>query len=101
MELWFRYGDLPEVAEALKVSYDSIDLNCWLNVVPQMITKLDIPDDRILATVLNLLEYVGVKYPQGIIFQLMLASQSKTNRRRQSANKIIQKIRDHHTIFVS
>ncbi len=31
----------------------------------------------------------------------MLASQSKTERRRRSALKVIQKIRDHHTVFVS
>lgn len=42
-----------------------------------------------------------MKYPQGIVFQLMLASQSKTERRKKSALKVINKIREQHTVFVS
>ncbi len=59
LELWFKYGDLPEIKQALKSNYESVDLVCWLNVVPQMITKLDIHNDQILSNVLHLLEYVN------------------------------------------
>jgi serine/threonine-protein kinase mTOR len=43
---------------------------------------------------------VSVKYPQGVVFQLMLAAQSKTDRRRRSATKLIQTLKQHHAKFV-
>ena len=58
LELWFKYGDNPAVQEALRSNYESVDLVCWLNVLPQMITKLDIANDQILANVVHLLEHV-------------------------------------------
>ena len=59
LELWFKYGDLPEIRRIMKASYETIDINCWLNVVPQMITKLDMPNDAILDDVLQLIEFVN------------------------------------------
>ena len=100
LELWFKFGELSTIQEAVKRSYDKIDLTCWLNVVPQMIAKLDMPNIAVLSNVLDLIQYVGDKYPQGIIFQLMLASQSKTDRRRISALKVINKLRENHPVFV-
>ena len=100
LELWFKFGDLSSIQEAVRNSYDKIDLTCWLNVVPQMIAKLDMKNNAMLSNVLDLLEYVGDKYPQGIIFQLMLASQSKTDRRRSSALKVINKLREKYPVFV-
>ena len=43
---------------------------------------------------------MSVKYPQGVVFQLMLAAQSKTDRRRKSATKLIQTLKQHHAKFV-
>jgi FKBP12-rapamycin complex-associated protein len=100
LELWFKYGDLPSVQLILKTNYQSIDIICWLNVVPQMITKLDIANEVLHGNVLDLLEFVGTRYPQGIIFQLMLAAQSKTERRKKSAIKLISKLTEKHSVFV-
>jgi FKBP12-rapamycin complex-associated protein len=43
---------------------------------------------------------VGTKYPQGLIFQLSIAAQSKTDRRRDSALYLIEKLRCHYSTFV-
>lgn len=100
LELWFKFGDIPEIQKQLKDAYGEIDISCWLNVVPQMIAKLDIPNDIILENALNLLEYVGMRYPQGIVFQLILASQSNKERRKNSALGLIAKLREQKKQFV-
>lgn len=42
-----------------------------------------------------------MKYPQGIIFTLLLNSQSNSKRRKQSARKLIYKLREQNGVFVS
>jgi FKBP12-rapamycin complex-associated protein len=59
LELWFKYGDLPEIDLLLKASYEIIDISCWLNVIPQMITKLDINNEVVHKNMLELIEYVS------------------------------------------
>lgn len=101
LELWFKYGNIPKVRAALLGSFEKIDILCWLSVVPQLITKLDIPNEEILEDALSLLEYIGRQYPQSLIFQLNLAAQSKLERRHRSATKLINKLQKHHPIFVT
>jgi FKBP12-rapamycin complex-associated protein len=60
LELWFRYGDFSGIQEIMKASYEKVDITCWLNVIPQMIAKLDMPNEAILHDVLQLIEYVDV-----------------------------------------
>jgi FKBP12-rapamycin complex-associated protein len=101
LELWFKFGSDSSVRAAVGESFSKIDLTCWLNVVPQLIAKLDMNNFVVLTHVLELLLYVGEKYPQGVIFQLMLASQSKTESRKKSAQQVIDKLRERHPRFIA
>jgi FKBP12-rapamycin complex-associated protein len=62
LELWFRYGDITGVQEIIRESYEKVDITCWLNVIPQMISKLDLPNETILVDVLQLMEYVRLSH---------------------------------------
>lgn len=39
--LWFDYGDRPEVFEQLRDSLKLVPLESWLEVMPQLIARLD------------------------------------------------------------
>lgn len=43
---------------------------------------------------------VTLKYPQGIIFTLLLNSQSNSKRRKNAASKLITRLRDQKSVFV-
>jgi phosphatidylinositol kinase/protein kinase (PI-3 family) len=47
-----------------------------------------------------LLIKVTLKYPQGIIFTLLLNSQSNSKRRKNAASKLITRLRDQKSVFV-
>ena len=98
--LWFKYGDLPIIQNSMKQHYEDIDITCWLNVVPQLIAKLDIENEIIQNNVMDLLEYIGTHYPQGTIFQLLLNAQSKKERRQKSALKLIERMQQQRYEFV-
>lgn len=58
LELLFKYGDQDEVSKIMQENYEKVDITCWLNVVPQLIAKLDIQNDVIKSSIMNLLQYV-------------------------------------------
>lgn len=64
LELWFKYGSQKGVPNLLNESLDKIDITCWLNVLPQTITKLDCNNEEILSHTMKLLEYVGYLSPR-------------------------------------
>ena len=41
LTLWFDYGHWPEVYEALVEGVRTIDVNTWLQVIPQLIARID------------------------------------------------------------
>lgn len=41
MMLWFDHGDRPEVFENLRDNLKSIPVETWLEVVPQLMARLD------------------------------------------------------------
>ena len=58
LDLWFKYGDIAAVRDIMKESYEKVSITCWLNVVPQMIAKLDSNNEIITDNICNLLEHV-------------------------------------------
>jgi len=92
LDLWFRYGELGGIQKLIKDCFNEINLECWLPVIPQMITKLDINSQLIRANIVELLSKIGDRYPQGLIFQLFVANHSSDSLRKKEANKIIIKL---------
>lgn len=69
LSIWFRHGNIPEVSSALMtddVNITSINLDCWLGVVPQLIACMNHKDDRCEQALHSLLERLGRKHPQVI-----------------------------------
>lgn len=58
-----------------------------------MITRLDIKSPLIHENIVELLKKVGSVYPQGIIFQLLVASKSSSQKRTKSALRLISTLR--------
>ena len=39
LTLWFKYGAVPAVHEAVQYGFDSIPIDMWLSVTPQVIMR--------------------------------------------------------------
>lgn len=43
LTLWFRYGKFVEVNDAVQEGFKSVSIDTWLQVIPQLIARIDTP----------------------------------------------------------
>ena len=98
--LWFRYGDLKSVSQALLGGFETISIDIWLSVIPQIIARLHIGNTKIRALIHGLLVKVGKAHPQSLIFPLTVASKSPNIIRKKSAKSLLDKIRFYNPVLV-
>merc|ERR1719270_2504428 len=101
LTLWFDYGYYNDMYEALNEGLRTIDINTWLQVIPQLIARIDTPRMKVSRLIHQLLTDVGKHHPQALIYPLTVASKSSTPARRTAANKILHKIREHSDNLVN
>lgn len=64
LTLWFDYGHWPEVYEALVDGVRTIDVNTWLQVIPQLIARIDTQRQLVGRLIHQLLMDIGKAHPQ-------------------------------------
>lgn len=100
LTLWFNYGGLPEPAKALSDGFQMIRLEVWLDVVPQLISRIHQPDPTVSKALHGLLAELGRNHPQALIYPLTVAIKSDSVSRQKAASNIIDKMRIHSAVLV-
>ena len=63
MKIWFRHGNFSRVDEIIRTGIDKINLKVWINVIPQLIARIDIKEVMIKQLLIDLLERLSQRYP--------------------------------------
>jgi FKBP12-rapamycin complex-associated protein len=112
LSLWFEYCISEDLFKILSDGIKSVSLDIWLQVIPQLIARIDSNNDYVTNLIYQLLVDLGRSHPQALIFPIMLASNSSntseldqgtTNqqtKRNIVAKKILQTLIDHSSILV-
>jgi len=90
LTLWFHYGDDPKAAQIIKDSFTTLDVVSWIEVVPQLIARFDIPNVNIMNLIHTLLMYIGRLHPQALIYPLAVSLKEKMSARKTAAVKIFE-----------
>ncbi|XP_035824600.1 serine/threonine-protein kinase mTOR isoform X2 [Aplysia californica] len=90
LTLWFDYGQWPEVYDMMSEGVTSIQIDNWLQVIPQLIARIDTPRSLVQRLVHQLLIDIGKAHPQALIYPLTVASKSNSPLRQAAANKILK-----------
>ncbi|BFZ23557.1 hypothetical protein BsWGS_26596 [Bradybaena similaris] len=90
LTLWFDYGQWPEVYEIMGEGIKSIQIDNWLQVIPQLIARIDTTRSLVQRLVHQLLIEIGKAHPQALIYPLTVASKSNATLRQAAANKILK-----------
>ncbi|OQS04773.1 phosphatidylinositol kinase (PIK-L1), partial [Thraustotheca clavata] len=83
LTLWFTYGDRPEVCEALFFGFESVSIETWIVVIPQLIAR------------------IGYHHPQALIYPLSVALKSPLETRQQAAEDIMNTMRKNYADLVN
>jgi FKBP12-rapamycin complex-associated protein len=70
LKLWFQHGNLPDIEKLLRDGLRKIDLKIWIEVIPQLLARIDIKDEVIKSTLLEFIEKISLKFPQALIYSL-------------------------------
>ncbi|RDW71766.1 hypothetical protein BP5796_07800 [Coleophoma crateriformis] len=101
LTLWFAHGGNAEVNAAVTEGFASVSVDTWLEVIPQLIARINQPNSRVRQSIHNLLADVGRAHPQALVYPLTVAMKSSPNSRRQkSAAQIMDSMRQHSARLV-
>lgn len=100
LTLWFEYGQYPEVYDALVDGMKLIEINTWLQVIPQLIARIDTHRSLVGQLIHQLLIDIGKQHPQALVYPLTVASKSAALPRKKAAHKILNSMSDHSTTLV-
>ena len=64
LTLWFDYGQWPGVNDIMGEGIKSIQIDNWLQVIPQLIARIDTPRLLVQRLVHQLLVDIGKAHPQ-------------------------------------
>lgn len=93
LKLWFRHGNIFEIEQIVRNGFDKIDLKVWIDVIPQLLARVDIKDPVIRKSLIDLLEKISMKFPQALIYSLSVLQKSKAVERRKAADQLIEKLK--------
>ena len=101
LTLLFDYGHQSDMYEALHEGIRTIEIDNWLQVIPQLIARIDTPRPLVSRLIHQLLADLGKHHPQALVYSLTVACKSNNSARRNAANKILSKIREHSETLVN
>ncbi|KAL1494336.1 hypothetical protein ABEB36_009951 [Hypothenemus hampei] len=100
LTLWFDYGVSAQVSEAITDGIRIVDKNTWLQVIPQLIARIDTNRHLVSKNIHHLLVDIGKIHPQALVYPLTVASKSNSPIRRSAANKILKSMSEHSPTLV-
>ena len=100
LTLWFAHGAHPEVNNALLEGFPKVSNDTWLEVIPQLIARINQPNARVRAGVHGLLAQLGKAHPQALVYPLTVAMKSDVRGRSESAKAVMDKLRNHSPLLV-
>ncbi|XP_078489638.1 serine/threonine-protein kinase mTOR-like [Ciona intestinalis] len=100
LTLWFEYGHHHKLHDVIVEGIKTIKIENWLQVIPQLIARIDSPKSLVSNINHLLLTDIGKHHPQALIYPLAVASKSAIPMRNIAANKILNKMCDHSNTLV-
>ncbi len=101
LALWLTHGGHPDVNASVTDGFTRVNVDTWLEVIPQLIARINQPNKRVQQSVHNLLADVGRAHPQALVYPLTVAMKSWQNSRRsRSAAQIMDSMRQHSAKLV-
>ena len=64
LTLWFKHGDRVPVTAAMAHGFTNVSIDTWLQVIPQLIARIDAPSELVQKQIDKLLTDIGKRHPQ-------------------------------------
>mmetsp|Transcript_21493 Transcript_21493/g.52973 ORF Transcript_21493/g.52973 Transcript_21493/m.52973 type:complete len:3171 (+) Transcript_21493:99-9611(+) len=96
----FKYGDQPAIASIIKDGVDTVAIETWLGVLPQLLARIQIKNPSIRSVLHPLLVRLGEKHPQALMYPLSVLLKSPVSERKSAAESLMTSLRSHSSALV-
>ena len=100
LTLWFAHGAHQEVTHSVTQGISSVSVDTWLEVIPQLIARINQRNRLVREAIHNLLADVGRAHPHALVYPLTVSMKSDVGTRSRSAARIMEAMRQHSPILV-
>ncbi|KAI0741336.1 atypical/PIKK/FRAP protein kinase [Daedaleopsis nitida] len=100
LTLWFKYGAHDDVSHAMSNGFTDVEVDTWLEVIPQIIARIQTPSSNVRRNINNLLTEVGKSHPQALVYPLTVASKSSSAVRKKAALNMMDRMKEHSLTIV-
>jgi FKBP12-rapamycin complex-associated protein len=100
LTLWFDYGSYEQVSHAISEGIKTVSIDTWLEVIPQLLARINQPHATIRNSIHSLLIEVGKAHPQALVFPLTVSMKSDVSGRSRSAAQLMNAMRKHSPVLV-
>ena len=100
VDVWFQIGDDETLINLIRESFNKISIDSWLVVIPQLLASVNIKNDYIRKTLVELLRKIGLNHPWAIIYPLIVIKKSKNKIRSETAGIILKDISEKYKKLV-
>ncbi|TDH73380.1 hypothetical protein CCR75_008691 [Bremia lactucae] len=100
LTLWFTQGNRSDVHMAMVEGFHEASIDTWLDVIPQLIARIDTPHPKTSELLHDLLSRIGQAHPQALIYPITVASKALNPTRKQAAEGILAAVRRHSSQLV-
>ncbi|EGC32838.1 protein kinase, atypical group [Dictyostelium purpureum] len=100
LTLWFKHGAQKEVEAALMQGFNTISIDTWLHVIPQIIARIHAPVLPVRRLLHELIDIIGKEHPQALVYPLTVATKSQSPARLAAAKTLMDKMRKHSATLV-
>ena len=100
LTLWFKYGANSEINAAVGDGFFSVPVDNWLQVMPQLIARIQVASPQVRRLVHHVLSDIGRQHPQALVYSLAVASKSQNVSRKTAAVAILDRMRSHSATLV-
>lgn len=96
----FRYGELPAIAQLVNSCVETVAIDNWLGVLPQLLARIHIKSPSIRSVLHPLLVRLGEKHPQALMYPLSVLLKSPVAERKVAAEALMVSLRSHSSGLV-
>lgn len=100
LTLWFKFGGISEATQAMHEGFSLIKIGTWLEVLPQLISRIHQDNIIVSRSLLSLLSNLGKAHPQELVYPLTVAIKSESVSRQRAALSIVENMRMHSSVLV-
>ncbi|EEB07626.1 phosphatidylinositol kinase Tor2 [Schizosaccharomyces japonicus yFS275] len=100
LSLWFKFGSSNEVIRTLNEGFSTVNIDIWLDVLPQLIARIHSPKLNVRKSIHQLLSDVGRAHPQALVYPLTVAAKSQSSSRQNAALSIMDSLKTHSPCLV-